>query len=133
MSNTQDVDDPLLPVDINNRSVVANSNLEGLNGTEAGQVPSRIHCNRPELPGYSVSDRLVQLPELFRSEFRELNPERQPLIPRSSGVRAGRFSPREFAGETRRCPQSSSRSDVPPRRGRSRTGRTRTSRGIPAA
>src|SRR2546428_9610711 len=95
MSNTQDVDDPLLPVDINDRSVVANSNLEGLNGTEAGQGPSRIHRNPPELSGNSLSDRRVQLPELFRGELPELNPERQPLIPLSSGARAGRaFSPR---------------------------------------
>jgi hypothetical protein len=47
MSNAQDVDDPLLPVDINDCSVVANSNLEGLNGTEASQVSGRIHRNRP--------------------------------------------------------------------------------------
>jgi len=47
MSNAQDVQDPLLPVDINDRSVVADSNLESLYGTEAGQVSSGIQRNRP--------------------------------------------------------------------------------------
>src|SRR3989442_10463996 len=90
MSNTQDVDDPLLPVDINDRSVVANSNPEGLNGTEAGQVPRRSHRNPPELSGNSLSDRPVQLPGLFPRRLRQLNPERQPRLPLSSRPRAGR-------------------------------------------
>src|SRR2546427_2004682 len=104
MSNTQDVDDPLLPVDINDRSVVANSNPEGLNGTEAGQVPRRIHPNRPGLSGKSFSDRRVQLPEIFPGELRELNPGRQPPISLSLGAPAGRsFSPGVF-GQTPRRP-----------------------------
>ncbi len=81
MSNAQDVHDPLLPVDINDRSVLADSNLESLYGTEASQVSHGIQRNRPYLWGNSLSDRLVQFPELFRGEFRELNPECQPLIP----------------------------------------------------
>src|SRR5205809_7224210 len=89
MSNAQDIDDPLLPVDIDDpllpvdiddSPVVAHSNLEGFNGSQRSQVSSRIQRNHPELSGQSLLDGFVRLPEIFRREFRVLNPERHPLI-----------------------------------------------------
>src|SRR5439155_22061239 len=129
MSNAQDMDDPRLPADIDNSPVVANSNLEGFNGSQTSQVSSRVQCNRPELSGHSLSDGFVQLPELFRGEFRELNPERQPLIPLSSIAQAGRSFQPGFVGATRRYLRWFSRSSGLPGRERSHTGRIRTSRG----
>jgi len=129
MSNAQDMDDPRLPADIDDSRVVAHSNLEGFNGSQTSQVSSGIQRNRPELSGHPLSYGFVPLPELFRSEFRELNPERQPLIPLSSIALAGRSFPPEFVGATRRYPRWSSRSSGPPGRARSHTGRIRTSKG----
>ncbi len=129
MSNAQNVDDPLSPVHINDRSVVANPNLESFNGSETSHVSSRIQRNRPELFGNPLSDRLVQFQELFRGEFRELSPERQPLIPLSSVALAARSFPRGFAGVTRRYPRLSSRSIGLPGHEQSHTERIRTSRG----
>src|SRR5947208_8601188 len=131
MSDAQDEDNPPLPVEINDSSVVPNTNFEGVNGTEASQVSSGIHRDRPKLSGDSLSDGLVQLLELFGGEFRELNTERQPLIPLSSSARALRSFTRELVGETRRYPRSSSRSGDLPGRAQSHTGRIRTSRGSP--
>src|SRR2546421_1572129 len=131
MSNAQDMDDPLLPVDIDDSPVVVHSNLEGFNGSQTSQVSSRIQCNRPELSGHSLPDGFVQFPELFRCEFRELNPECQPLIPLSSVALAGRSFPPGFVGATRRYLRWSSRSSGPLGRARSHTGRIRTSKGSP--
>src|SRR5438046_8739728 len=114
MSKAQDMDDPRLPADIDDSRVVAHSNLEGFNGSQTSQVSSGIQRNRPELSGRPLSYGFVPLPELFRSEFRELNPERQPLIPLSSTALAGRSFPPEFVGATRRYPRCSSRSSGPP-------------------
>src|SRR2546421_12573633 len=129
MSNDQDKDDPLLPVDIDDSPVVAHSNLEGFNGSQTSQVSTRIQCNRPELSGHSLSNGFVQLPELFRGEFREPNPECQPLIPLSSVALAGRSFPPGFVSATRRYLRWSSRSSGLPGPARSPTGRIRNSKG----
>src|SRR5205809_7398080 len=110
MSNAQDIDDPLLPVDIDDpllpvdiddSPVVAHSNLEGFNGSQTSQVSSRIQRNHPELSGHSLSDGFVPLPVLFPGDFRELNPDRQPLIPLSAVALAGRSFQPDFVGATR--------------------------------
>ena len=71
----------MLPIDVNNGSIVYHSRLVCLNGTKARQVPPRIQGDRLELTGNPLADGLIQLPELVGREFGELDPEGQALIP----------------------------------------------------
>lgn len=87
--DTQDVDDLLLPVHVDDRSVVSDPKLVRLDRTKAGQVARRALCDRPELARDSRSNNLVELAELLRRELGELDSEGQPLIPLPSTVPEG--------------------------------------------
>ena len=107
MAHRQDIHNLSIPVHIDDRPNVSDTQLVRVNRAESNQIAGRISGHPLELPQDSLSDGLVQLAEFPGCKLGEFDSERQVLIPLSKGAPAGPSSLHESGGVPGKSLQSS--------------------------
>jgi len=103
-------DEPLaVPIDVDDDSVLADSEFVGLYGAEPRQEPLWVGRRTVELTSDSLSHILVELAVLRGRQVSEFDPEGQAFIPLPSSGSKEPSSPHGPGDALRRSPQWSRR------------------------